>query len=212
MDEICAMHSIWDERYASHETVYGKEINVFLGQTLSTLPPGRLLLPCEGEGRNAIAAARQGWEVDAFDGSAVAVQKTLHGAEEAGVAVRCVQADAMEYPVAPGHYDAVGLVFAHMPPALRRDFHRRMASGLRPGGTLILEGFGHGQLAFTSGGPRELGMLFTEEMLRDDFAGLEVVQCETREVVLDEGPFHQGRAQVTRFIGRALLGDRRVRA
>jgi hypothetical protein len=201
------MHSIWDERYASHETVYGKEINVFLGQTLSTLPAGRLLLPCEGEGRNAIAAARQGWEVDAFDGSAVAVEKTLRAAEEAGVAVRCVQADAMEYPVAPGHYDAVGLVFAHMPPALRRGFHRRMASGLRPGGTLILEGFGPGQLAFASGGPRELGMLFTEEMLRDDFAGLEVVQCETREVVLDEGPFHQGRAQVTRFVGRALLGS-----
>ena len=201
------MQSIWDERYAAHETVYGKEMNVFLRSVLSKLPPGRLLLPCEGEGRNAVAAARLGWEVDAFDGSAVAVEKTLRAAEEAGVreAVQCVQADALDYPVRAGHYDVVALVYAHLPPADRADFHRRMASGLKPGGTLVLEGFGSGQLAFSSGGPRDLAMLFTEAMLRADFAGLQVEQCTAEEVVLDEGPFHKGRAQVLRFVGHALL-------
>ena len=72
-------------------------------------------------------------------------------------------------------------------------------------GTLILEGFGPGQLAFTSGGPKALDMLFTTAMLEKDFAGLDVQMCVTEEAVLDEGPYHQGRAELTRLVARRPL-------
>ena len=80
-----------------------------------------------------------------------------------------------------------------------------MAGWLKPGGTLILEGFGPGQLAFSSGGPKVLDMLFTTAMLESDFAGLEVQLCVTEEAVLDEGPYHQGQAELTRLVARKPL-------
>jgi len=60
----------WNERYIAEEYVYGKEPNFFffrnfINQKLQT--PGKLLLPAEGEGRNAIFAAGHGYQVTAFD-------------------------------------------------------------------------------------------------------------------------------------------------
>ena len=80
-----------------------------------------------------------------------------------------------------------------------------MATWLKPGGTLILEGFGPGQLAFDSGGPKAFDMLFTVDMLTRDFASLELAQAETKCVLLDEGPYHRGRAEVTRIVARRPL-------
>lgn len=45
---------------------YGTEPNAFFKAQLDQLTPGRLLLPAEGEGRNAVYAAKKGWEVAAF--------------------------------------------------------------------------------------------------------------------------------------------------
>ena len=61
------MKTFWDARYSSKEFVYGKEPNDFFASELNKLNPGKMLLPGEGEGRNAAYAASQGWSVDAFD-------------------------------------------------------------------------------------------------------------------------------------------------
>ena len=50
-----------------------------------------------------------------------------------------------------------------------------------------------------------LDMLFTTAMLEGDFAELEVQLCVTEEAVLDEGPYHQGRAELTRLVARRPL-------
>jgi len=74
----------WNERYAGDEFVYGREPNRFFEQEMKRLKPGKLLLPCEGEGRNAVWAARHGWEVSAFDQSSVGKQKAELLAREFG--------------------------------------------------------------------------------------------------------------------------------
>ena len=61
------MKEFWDSRYKSEDYAYGKEPNVFFADQIGNIPPGKLLLPCEGEGRNAVFAAALGWEVDAVD-------------------------------------------------------------------------------------------------------------------------------------------------
>ncbi len=198
------MKQFWDERYAEPHFVYGEAPNVFFENSLKDLSPGRILLPCEGEGRQAVHAAAQGWEVLAFDQSSAGREKAMQLAQKRGVNFDYVLADASAFTTAPD-FDAVALIFAHLPVSLRADFHRNMAAALRPGGWLILEGFNLEQLQFQSGGPRDHAMLFTEEMLRGDFEALEIISLESKQLLLDEGPYHQGEAAVIRLLARKPL-------
>ena len=196
--------AFWNARFGAEPTVYGEGPNVFFAQQLARLAPGRILLPGDGEGRNAVHAATRGWSVRSFDASSVGVDKALAMAKRQGVTIEAEVGDAHDW--APGEaFDAIGLCYLHTPPPLREAFHPRVVDWLKPGGTLIVEGFGPGQLAFTSGGPKAPDMLFTTAMLEADFAGLEVELSVTEEVVLDEGPYHQGQAEVTRLVARKPL-------
>lgn len=198
------MKQFWDERYAEPHFVYGEAPKVFFENSLKDLAPGKILLPCEGEGRQAVHAAAQGWEVLAFDQSAVGRHKALQLADKREQHIDYILADATVFSPVP-EFDAVALIFAHLPAPLRADFHRNMAAALRPGGWLILEGFNPEQLQFQSGGPRDLSMLFTEGMLQGDFEALEVISLESKQVILNEGPYHQGPAAVIRLLARKPL-------
>ena len=101
-------------------------------------------------------------------------------------------------------YDVVGLFYAHMPEPLRKPFHVRAMQWLRPGGTLLLEGFHAEQLGKASGGPRDEKMLFTEHMLSEDFQELDVSLMQQKSVELNEGPYHQGPAEIIQLVARKL--------
>lgn len=191
----------WNERYAGTAAVYGVGPNAFFAEQLNQHPPGRLLLPGDGEGRNACHAAEQGWSVRSFDAAEVGVQKSLQWAEERGVQIEPEVGDCRTW-VPEESFDVIGLFYLHLPVEVRAPFHKRVQTWLKPGGVLILEGFGPGQLQFNSGGPKKRDMLFTVDMLEADFSGLEIQHCATLEVELDEGPFHQGLAEVTRLTAR----------
>jgi hypothetical protein len=201
----------WNARYANADAVYGRGPNAFfsswiLGQSITGHAPGRMLLPADGEGRNGVYAAVNGWDVSTFDASSEGVAKSQRWAAEAAPLAGNMQsmvARAGHYSPAPGEkFDAIGLFYFHQQPESRARFHRQALEWLAPGGTLLLEGFGKGQLSFDSGGPPELGMLFSEAELRADFAGLDIRASGTFLVELDEGPYHQGAAEVVRFIAR----------
>lgn len=71
------MKEFWDSRYANEEYAYGIRPNKFLKQELLKLKPKSILFPAEGEGRNAVFAAKNGWKVKAFDFSVSAQEKAL---------------------------------------------------------------------------------------------------------------------------------------
>ncbi len=197
------MHRFWDERY-EEEGVYGFEPTPFWAQQLAECPGTHVLLPCEGEGRNALWAAKTGWQVAAFDGSHVATATCLRWAHNAGVQVQATHADAFQFQGRQEGYDVVGLFYAHMPEPLRKPFHVRAMQWLRPGGTLLLEGFHAEQLGKASGGPRDEKMLFTEHMLSEDFQELDVSLMQQKSVELNEGPYHQGPAEIIQLVARKL--------
>ena len=190
----------WNKRYAEREYAYGTSPNAFLKEQLPQLPTGRALFPAEGEGRNAVYAASLGWEVTAFDVSEEGKKKAEKLAAEYGVSLdyRLAGYEDVELPAAS--FDAICLVFAHMPPDKRREWHRKLAGSLKPGGRLLLEGFHKRQFPLASGGPKNEAMLFSKEEMLTDFEGMEILLCEEKTVVLDEGPFHQGEAEVVRLI------------
>ena len=93
---------MWDERYAAEEYVYGKDPNDFLREMCPLLKKGSVLCLAEGEGRNAVFLARQGFNVTAVDSSRVGLAKADKLGKECGVAVDTVVADLADYTILPG--------------------------------------------------------------------------------------------------------------
>lgn len=198
--------TFWDQAFDSPHYKYGTEPNAFLREQAHRLPPAaRVLVPGDGEGRNGVWLAAQGHDVLSVDASAVGLDKARELARQRGVALQTLQADLTAWTPEPASCDAVVLTYVHLPSQVRPTIHRRLARALRPGGWLLLEAFHPGQLAFASGGPRDVDMLYTLAALRNDFAGLLREELGAEVLVnLDEGPGHQGPAQVVRWLGQAL--------
>ena len=195
------MKEFWDTRYETEEFVYGKEPNRFLSGELIKMKPGRILLPGEGEGRNAVFAASLGWKVDAIDQSRNGANKALRLARDNNLTINYQVGPIETIRLKKETYDVVGIVFVHLPPAIRTKVHSKLIDSLKPGGRVILEAFHLTQLGRSTGGPQSEAMLYTAPMLLNDFKTLEVFQLQEIETNLDEGVYHQGSARVIRFIG-----------
>lgn len=195
------MSSFWNERYSAKEYVYGEEPNLFFAEQLGKLTPGHIILPCDGEGRNAVYAATQGWTVDAFDQSTEGQKKALALAANKGAAINYIIADASEDLYAPGSADAVAMIFAHLPPAIRKKLLHNIVSWLKPGGKLILEAYNPLQLRNDSGGPKDVNMLYTEDILNEDLGALKTEMLQSLEIDIREGTFHGGISDVIRYVG-----------
>lgn len=197
------MKEFWDNRYTENSNVYGEQPNAFFKSFIDQHEPGTILMPAEGEGRNGLYAAAKGWKVDAFDFSAVARDRTVAAARERQLPVHYDLMDIGSFK-AGKQYDAVGLIYVHLPPLLRRSFHQEIYQSIKPGGFLVLEAYAKEQLQFNSGGPKDPAMLYDAPSLCHDFPFLHLISCEQKELELDEGPFHQGKAAVLRLIGQRL--------
>jgi 2-polyprenyl-3-methyl-5-hydroxy-6-metoxy-1,4-benzoquinol methylase len=176
--------------------VYGNEPNEFFKENIIKFPAGKLLLPGEGEGRNAVFAAKLGWNVDAFDHSEAARAKALSLAAENNVPLYYTTADLNDIILPRQNYDAIGLIYIHLEPQARKRFHLAMINALNTGGHIILQAFSKNQIHNISGGPKDENLLYDLKEVVDDFRGLNVVIARDQRVRLNEGPFHQGKADV----------------
>jgi cyclopropane fatty-acyl-phospholipid synthase-like methyltransferase len=193
--------SFWESRYAEEGFAYGTEPNAFLVAQEPRFKPGqKALLIGEGEGRNGAWLARQGLAVTAVDQSPTGLEKAQHLAKEQGVSLQTICADLGEWQWPEGEFDFVISIFVHFQPAQRRAIHRACLKALKPGGQVIMEAFTPEQLEHPSGGPPREEMLFTESMLREDFAGAEIEQLESIQTELAEGKYHRGSAAVLHLI------------
>lgn len=195
------MTEFWNERYAATEYAYGTEPNLFFRENIEKIPPGKILFPAEGEGRNAVFAAKLGWDVTAFDVSIEGKKKAelLAGSNSVKIDYLIGNYDIVSFPI--NHFDCIVLIFAHMNPSKRKEYHQKLISFLRPGGIIILEGFSKKQINNNSGGPRDINMLFSEDEIQSDFLLLSELIITETDYNLDEGPFHQGIASVIRVKG-----------
>ena len=191
------MNEFWEQRYSEVDYAYGTAPNAFFSQQLKRLEGGgKVLFPAEGEGRNAVYAAREGFEVYAFDFSAAGRTKALTLAEQNNVRIEYSIGEFENVVYPKEYFDAIVLIFAHMPPQNRRSWHRRLTTFLRKDGLVIIEGFSKAQLQYKSGGPPAYDLLFSESELLEDFAGLRSLGLETRLAILDEGHYHKGKASL----------------
>lgn len=198
---INRVKNFWDDRYRESEYAYGIEPNWFFAEQLRQLKPGIIILPCEGEGRNAVYAGLQGWVVKAFDSSEAGKVKALALAAKRGVNIEYTVEDALTISYPENSADAVAFIYAHFPALIRNKIHHKATSWLKPGGRMIVEAFDTNQIHNKSGGPKELSMLYTEHMIQEDFGELKIEIIQTLKTELREGKYHDGLADVIRFVG-----------
>jgi cyclopropane fatty-acyl-phospholipid synthase-like methyltransferase len=198
------MKDFWNSRYAEEDFAYGSEPNVFFKENSSKITKGKILFPAEGEGRNAVYAAQLGFDVSAFDLSEEGRKKAIQLAENCNTSIdyRIGELDVLNYK--EESFDAIVLIYAHVPGNIRKEFHHKLLSLLKPNGIIIFEAFGKEQLKHNSGGPKDSAMLFSEEEIKEEFPNVQFSVLETIETKLNEGKYHIGSANVVRFVAIKL--------
>ena len=201
------MNQFWNERYGQTAYAYGEKPNVFFSEQLAQIPVGKALFPAEGEGRNAVYAAKLGWDVTAFDMSDQGKMKAEQLAEKNGVSIDYQVSSAESFHAEPESFDLLALIYAHFPGNSRVENHKRLAQLVKPGGMIILEGFSKENLKLATentgiGGPKDINMLFSVEEIKADFSDFEVILAEEQQIQLKEGLYHNGTGSVIRFVGK----------
>lgn len=199
------MKEFWDERYVNQEYVYGTEPNAFLKTVLGDLDPGRILFPADGEGRNSVYAATQGWNAYSFDWSEAGKEKAEKLAEKSGVRIdyRLMDFNDLDYP--EDFFDGIALIYTHFTTQQKHKFLTGLKNYIKPGGTLIMEVFSKGHIRYQQdyagvGGPRDEDLLYSMEEVKGIFADLTIKMITEREVNLQEGRYHNGTGLVIRMI------------
>ncbi len=193
----------WEASYRAVDNLFGTRPSTLLQSCASLLSPGQKALAIgDGEGRNGVWLAEQGLEVLSVDLSPTALRRArdLAAARRVSLETLCTDFCQWQWPVAS--FDLVTLIFVHLPAALRHELHRNMAAALKPGGLLIIEVFHVEQLRYGTGGPKDPGMLYDENLLLEEFAGLEVLKIEREMTTVVKAGEPDGEGMTVRFVAR----------
>lgn len=184
----------WNTRYAVDDYIFGTAPNRFLASQADLIRPGmHTLAVADGEGRNSVWLAEHGARVHSIDVSPVALGKAQRLATARGVAVRFEEADLLCWSWPEAEYDLVVAIFIQFAPPPERD---RIIAGirrsLRPGGTLILQGYTPRQITFATGGPGNPANMYTADHLRNWFGDWDIPHLQEHDAVVNEGTHHSG--------------------
>ena len=197
---------MWNHRYSEPGYAYGTAPNDFLKQQFKHLPAtGEVLCLAEGEGRNAVFLARQGYRVTAVDQSQVGLEKALELAKKNKVAITTIQADLANYDVGVNQWDGIVSIAAHVPSSLRKDLHAKVITGLKKSGIFLLEAYTveHLKMEGVGGPPAAQQDLFMSlNDLQAELEGLDFIIAQETKRNLSEGKYHQGYSAVVQFLAR----------
>jgi SAM-dependent methyltransferase len=199
--KLASSVATWDERYAEPEFAYGDAPNDFLRAQGSTLR-GPVLCLAEGQGRNAVFLATLGLEVTAVDQSAVGLACAEQLAARNCVAIQTAVADLGGYDLGEERWGAIVSIFAHVPAAVRKALHGRIAAALKPGGLFLLEAYRPEQLGLGTGGPQNPALMMSLAELGEELTGLEWLTGEEVEREIHEGLYHNGLSRTIQLIAR----------
>ena len=73
---------------------------------------------------------------------------------------------------------------------------------LKPGGLLLLQGYTPRQLEYRTGGPPLAENMYTEAMLHDAFADMEILHLREHDDFISEGAGHHGMSALIDLVAR----------
>lgn len=191
---------MWDERYSSEEYAYGTKPNEFLEANVRHIPKGKLLSIAEGEGRNAVFLAKQGYTVTAVDASLVGLNKARKLAEENGVDIELIHADLADYDLGENQWDGIVSIFCPLPSSIRKQLYKKVEAGLKRNGVFLLEAYTPEQLRHGTGGGSSVDTMQSKESLRLELPNLTFNHLIELERSVIEGIYHTGIGAVVQAI------------
>ena len=194
-----SQQEFWNGKFSKADFFYGTNPNEFLASNLELIKSQKKMLCLgEGEGRNAIFFAKNGFTVTAIDASDLGLKKLENRAIEENLNIKTVCMDLNLWK-AVEKYDVIVASYLHMYKIEREELFKKIEESLNIGGYFIGEFFSTKQLSYSSGGPKDLDLLYTTEDFINFFENSEKKVSE--EIVnLDEGIGHQGEACVIRVV------------
>lgn len=190
------MGNHWDQRFNQDEYVYGTEPNPFIKQIARQLKGERVLAIAEGEGRNAVYLAEQGFHVTAWDYSEVGLEKTKTLAEQRGVKVETELVDLEQVKWQEHSWDIIVNVWGHISGDAKNSLLQGIKKALKPGGMYATEVYSIHQLDYKTGGPSVLEMLYTPEDILHRFSDWKYIHFYYGEATRHEGVLHTGLCHV----------------
>jgi hypothetical protein len=189
----------WDARYAGGAAPFGVAPSLFL-RVVAARPDLRArsaLMLADGDGRNGRWLAARGIATTALDLSPVATERARALDRAAGVAVARETADLRRWRREGRRWGLVALIGLHGPASLRAAALAAAREALAPEGWLALEGFA--ETAAPTLGPKP-GLRWRLAEVEAATQGLRLLEALEGRVRLDEGPRHQGVAEMLRFL------------
>ncbi|MHB1101572.1 MAG: class I SAM-dependent methyltransferase [Devosia sp.] len=198
------MSAFWNERYNTDHYVFGETPNAFLATQVDIVRKYQTALAiADGEGRNGVWLAEQGLDVLALDSSSVGLEKSQRLAAKRGVRIETRLGDIAAYDWPENQFGLVVAIFIQFAdPALRSAIFEGIRTTLRPGGTVILEGYRPEQIAYGTGGPRQVENLYTRRILEDAFSGFEILHLDEGDAEVREGTGHAGMSALIDLVAR----------
>ncbi len=195
---------MWDQRYSRNGYLFGTEPADFLRKHSALLQRGLAgLAVADGEGRNSVFMAEHGVTTTAFDASPVAVNKAQALAGSRRVSVDFQVAEMETWDWRKDRFDLVVAIFCQfLEPRARSTAFDDMQRTLRPGGRILLHGYRPEQLEYQTGGPPDAEKMYTEELLREAFGGMEIEMLSSYDSEIHEGKGHVGRSALIDLIAR----------
>lgn len=195
----------WNTKFEKDGFMYGEKPNMFIKYNLNGVKKnGKVLCLAEGEGRNAIFLAQEGFHVETIDNSDVGVNKLNAKAKELNLDITAHHMDLNDWNPQTQTYDAIVASFMHLPEPLRTQTFKHCIDALNINGRIIMEFFSKDQMRenYSSGGPKDLDLLYEVETLSPIFNAdnLQMIQLSQEVDTLDEGWGHQGLASLVRLI------------
>ena len=192
----------WDERYGVEEYAYGKEPNLFLKENFKKIPKGNVLCVADGEGRNGVWLAKNGYTVTSIDFSPKAIEKTNRLAQENNVSINTKCGDLLDYNFGKNKYDGIVSIFAHFKVEEMNKLHSQYLRALKPNGVFFMEVFAKEQLPLKTGGPKDISLLYDTQDIQNSIPSGKIELLKKDVVYLHEGDMHDGKAIVVRAIIR----------
>lgn len=194
----------WNNRYGGGEYLFGKRPNEYLKSKLDTLAPSSIFLPGDGEGRNAVYAAQNGWDVTAVDFSDIALERAKELAQLSNVNIQFQSKNLISEELPENQFDVIGISFLHFNGTNKRIVHQKLNKALKIGGYIIFECFSESQTKINTGGPRKKDSLYSTKELKRYYPNFDFIDLKAIKVILNEGNAHIGDAYVVRMFARKL--------
>lgn len=179
----------WNDKFRSGLPNVRREPSRLLEEAVAKARPGAALDLGSGEGRNLLYLAEKGWTATGIDISEVAAEQARAAAAARKLHVNAVVSDLDEFDLGADRWDLLSSIYM-------QDWHlksktntfARMRTALKPGGLIIIEGFGP---------PNGLSL----DAIKRQFEGFVILRAE---IVADDPDWGQGRGnkQILRFIAR----------